>query len=693
MSGRGSRSPLAEAGIAALLFLVLVFAAFWPVVVAERTFFHMDLYYEHLPVWDAVQKALRSSQSPFWLDGEYAGQPLLFHQEAPVLYPPTVPLLLTGVPVQRLADLFTLGHLWLAGFAVYLLVRALTGAFVPAAFGGTAWMLSARMLQTTIWPNAVAGSALVPLVLLAFVRIARGQRRSGIVLGGLAGGLALLAARPHVLLATAPLLLAFAIATVLHAPSRRRGALDLGLMAVLALAIGAPSVAPSAFLFPETARRRGLVAGMAEADVQNLSQGRDLDMVFLPVDGSDRWPESAAYAGILAYALVLSGAYLAARRREPFARAAFRACAWGGVAGLLLAFGSAGPYRLIAGLPVLRSVRVPERFLLSWSLSVAIGSALALAYWLRRARHPGVLAVLCVAGLSADLVWHARRAAPTAQAGVYEIVPSIVSGLRDRLGTDESGFPRRFLSLAASLDPTPYPDTVRQALLREAGALKGAVGMRFGLDSFGGAGPVLFRTGELLFARSRRALALGGVGAVLLSPPDKDGQPDPFAPPRVERAEGLPRAFVVPEGLVVGPGDALRAVLSPALDPRRTVVLEEGEPFTATWAPEAGSVHLVSRSSGAVAVVARLPAPGVLVLLDAWESGWRASVDGAAAPVLRADVAFRAVRLPAGEHRVEFTYVAPGLREGILLGVVGLLGVVLAALRLRNESPRTPPAF
>jgi hypothetical protein len=693
MTGRGSRSALAEAGIAGFLLLVLVLAAFWPVVVAERSFFHMDLYYEHLPVWDAVQKALRSSQSPFWLDGEYAGQPLLFHQEAPVLYPPTVPLLLTGIPVHRLSDLFTLGHLWLAGFAVYLLVQALTGTFASAIFGGTAWMLSARMVQTTIWPNAVAVSALVPLVLLAFIRVARGQRRSGIALGSLAGGLALLAARPHVLLAAVPLLLAFAVATVLHAPSRRRAFLDLGLMAVLALAIGGPSVAPSAFLFPETARRRGLVAGMAEADVQKLSEGRDLDMLFLPVDGPERWPESAAYAGILAYAFFISGAYLAARRRGPFARTAFLACAWGGVAGLLLAFGSAGPYRLIAALPVLRSARVPERFLFSWSLSMAIGSALALAYWIRRVRHPGVLAALCLAGLSVDLVRHSRRAAPTAEANVYQIVPSVVSELRDRLGADAAGFPKRFLSLAASLDPTPYPDTVRQALLREAGALKGAVGMRFGLDSFGGAGPVLFRTGELLFARSRRAAALGGVGAVILSAQNKDGQPNPFAPPLVERAEGLPRAFVVPEALVVGPGDALREALSPALDPRRTVVLEEGEPFTATWAPETGSVHLVARSSGAVTVVARLPAAGALVLLDAWESGWQATVDGATARVLRADVAFRAVCLPAGEHRVEFTYVAPGLREGILLGVVGLLGLVLAALRLRNEPPRAPPAI
>jgi uncharacterized membrane protein YfhO len=89
---------------------------------------------------------------------------------------------------------------------------------------------------------------------------------------------------------------------------------------------------------------------------------------------------------------------------------------------------------------------------------------------------------------------------------------------------------------------------------------------------------------------------------------------------------------------------------------------------------------------------ARLPGPGVLVLLDAWESGWRATADGADVPVLRADAAFRGVRLPAGEHRVEFRYRAPGLLEGIGIGIAGLLGLVLAAVRLRDD-PHPPPSL
>lgn len=94
--------------LAGILLALLVVAAFWPVVSGRRTFFQLDLRYEHLPVWEATQRALRAGESPFWIGAEFCGHPLLFTQEAPVFHPSTVPLLLTGAPVHRLADLFSL---------------------------------------------------------------------------------------------------------------------------------------------------------------------------------------------------------------------------------------------------------------------------------------------------------------------------------------------------------------------------------------------------------------------------------------------------------------------------------------------------------------------------------------------------------------------------------------------------------
>ncbi|MEP6993535.1 MAG: hypothetical protein ABI968_03360, partial [Acidobacteriota bacterium] len=289
---RFSQLLLAAAGLC-----LLVLVSFWPVVTGARSFFHMDLYYEHIPVWEATQRALLDHESPFWLDGEYCGHPPLFHQEAPVFYPLTVPLLRTGAPAHRLNDVFTLFHFWLAGLLAFVLLRRIGTGFLPALFGAVAWMLSARLIQSALWASAVVVCAYLPAILLGMIQIGRGQRRPGILTAAVAGGLALLAARPHSLLAASPLLVTVGVGTILTAPRRRRALGDLLVAGAIALAIGAPSWVPSAYLYPETSRSGALPR--SERDIRALADGHDLDQVFLPVDGMPRFPEPAAYPGVL----------------------------------------------------------------------------------------------------------------------------------------------------------------------------------------------------------------------------------------------------------------------------------------------------------------------------------------------------------------------------------------------------------
>jgi hypothetical protein len=655
-----------------------------------RSFFHFDLYYEHLPVWHATQAALRAGQPPFWLDGEYCGHPLLFQQEAPLFYPPTVPLLMTGAPVHRLNDAFTLFHFWLAGFLAFLLLRALGTDSVAALFGGVAWMLSARMIQSATWPSAVVVTAYLPAILLGIIRIGRGERRAGILTGAVAGGLAILAARPHAILAAAPLLAAVAVGALALSARRLRAAADLALAAALALLMGAPSLLPSALIYPETSRGTGLAR--EERDLQALRPGPDLAQAFLPVDGMPAWPEPAAYPGALAAMFFAVGLVLLFLPGRGFPRALFAPLAVGGLSGLAFAFGERGPYGLVAWLAPMSWFRVPVRYLLSWSLAVAVGSALVLAFCLSRMKRPAWFGGACLVLLAADLAVHARRAAPTAPSEAWRVEPEVVPALRQRLGTDSLGFPRRFLSVADLLYPVYYGDSDLPLMLRDFESLRWANGMRWGLDSVWGDGPTLRRTTDLFRVPGPRAAELGGVGAVLVSAP-RPAQSAPAEARRlaIEDFAGLPRAILVSESLVVGADEAVQATLSPGVDLRRTAVLEEGDPLARdpAWSDAAASVRLIARAPGRVALEAGLPAPGVLVLFDTYEAGWRAKVDGAAAPVLRADAAFRALRLPAGTHRVEFFYAPRGLKEGLGLSVAGILGLVLAALRLRPAGAST----
>jgi uncharacterized membrane protein YfhO len=71
-----------------------------------------------------------------------------------------------------------------------------------------------------------------------------------------------------------------------------------------------------------------------------------------------------------------------------------------------------------------------------------------------------------------------------------------------------------------------------------------------------------------------------------------------------------------------------------------------------------GSARLVSYRNTEVVVDVQAPDGGWLALHDVWHPWWRVEVDGKPAKLLRANVIFRAVELPAGAKRVRF-YFAP----------------------------------
>jgi uncharacterized membrane protein YfhO len=68
------------------------------------------------------------------------------------------------------------------------------------------------------------------------------------------------------------------------------------------------------------------------------------------------------------------------------------------------------------------------------------------------------------------------------------------------------------------------------------------------------------------------------------------------------------------------------------------------------------------------------------VLADTFYPGWRATVDGRPAEIVRANHAFRSVRLPAGRHEVRFRYESAWFRWGLVLAGLGALALAAAAV-------------
>ena len=69
-----------------------------------------------------------------------------------------------------------------------------------------------------------------------------------------------------------------------------------------------------------------------------------------------------------------------------------------------------------------------------------------------------------------------------------------------------------------------------------------------------------------------------------------------------------------------------------------------------------GMARIISYRNTEVTVETDSPSAVLLVLTDVLHPWWRAEVDGASADILKADVLFRGVAVPAGRHVVRFTF-------------------------------------
>ena len=120
-----------------------------------------------------------------------------------------------------------------------------------------------------------------------------------------------------------------------------------------------------------------------------------------------------------------------------------------------------------------------------------------------------------------------------------------------------------------------------------------------------------------------------------------------------ENPRALPRVLLASEARQADFAAMLRDGGWPDVDYTRTVLLE-GVPAHPAAAP--GAARLIAYHNIEILAEADAPQGGWLVLNDVWHPWWFAEVDGAPAPILRANVMFRAVAVPAGRHEVRFIF-------------------------------------
>lgn len=682
-------------------------------------------------------EGLKAHELRLWNPSLFCGLPSFANPMLHPFYPPNLALHRI-FPPDTAYELGLLLHLFFSGAAMYWLLRGIGRTELAASAGGLVWMLggyNAMWFSTAI----LAGlSVFGPLALLAVVKGLETRDPSRAALAGAAMGMAILGSHPQHAVLFFLFVLGWIATVAGRTPDLRRLALRFAaLFALFSIGVGLPDI---------LTRLDTIENGYREPEFDQLSlygnpwllathvAGLLLGKVYFPGAGFEA--EFASYAGLAALALAVVGAV----RR--WSETGVRVAAVAGVAALAIAFVTPLAW-LYAKIPVL-NLSPASRMLFLAGFAIAYLSAHGLeATAADLGKVPRGVAGVAVAFAGALLIGRApfrllNGAAIETLLGFALAAGAAFLALRSRPAAAALAFAAilfellpPFVQYNAHADSSllsQTPETVRQ--MREpSGPWRGtgvlgttAISTKtdewghdliagnnllalYGVENIGGFEAIVPRS-YFVFADAAGArispagrtlqftkfdsplLDFLGLKHVLLPPtlpmPSRFRKLEAFGSVTLsENRAALPRARM---GLEIRPvkneADAEQMVRSSKFDPRREVVVESDQPLGSgegevTWkarTPDRIELDVVAKQSG------------VLVLADADYPGWEAEIDGRETPILRANLAFRAVAVPAGAHRVVMRFRPSPARHGLIGMGLALAGVAAFCFRRKKSA-------
>lgn len=393
----------------------------------------------------------------------------------------------------------------------------------------------------------------------------------------------------------------------------------------------------------------------------------------------------------------------------------------------------------IETLPPLRSVRYPEKFLLISHTLLAAAAATGLDAALRRrlrftaialaAAFLVLIAMLATAAMGSSASFAAAATADLRSVAAILALVAIVAAIGRRLPLPAAVFlliltaADLYRANAALLPSAPWREVVRpprslgamqrtqdplriysdglgrppvpafpDAFLQERDLLWMEIANYHGIANLNAPASINLRDHERLAALIEDVPAelvaplLASLNTAYVTSPKRLDRYDGLTPvltpatvvdAYVYRVESVaPRAFVAAEVHPVDGEDAALRYLRGAAQPaRRVAVLQSDVPVDL---PERmrGEVEIVSYLADRVELAVDLETAALVVLSDSFYPGWSATVDGVAAPIVRANHFARGIFTGNGRHRIVFAY------EPLSHRLAGLLSATAVALFL-----------
>jgi hypothetical protein len=690
----------------------------------------------NFPVRLELARQWREGRLPTWNPYKFAGFPLLGDITSAALYPGNLPFLLDASAERYVAlDLVAALHFVLAALLMYLFARSLALGRAAAALSGLVYAGNGILLNFTIrWIQAQNAAVWLPLILAA---VQRASTRGGFALwtaiGAAAVALQVLAGYPQFVFYTALVSGGFALALAIGRDGERwRPLAVLAAIYVLGAALAAVQLLPALDLVAMS-RRAGAVSMrefLALASAPDVLPG-----LVIPrrIGSPAGFPSiGTTFVGTIAVVLAIEGAR--SRRHVPIFLVVTL------ILTILLALGPATPVGALAYfVPGLNAFRYPVKHLFEVSFCCAALAGIGAQSVLDGRR--GARACVATAALAACVVLAAHLRGllvwpwivPTTLASTAAFALLVVAGRRRAaiavaLLATWLGFAGNrdapFAFARRSMPPmSPVPELLAPRVTSALGprylaavASLDAKASRFELLSLDL--PVEFRipavngTSPFLWRPLREALGMTEDGhtdrpRIVVRNDDQavdvlgvryvGSRRAPIGKPVLhesegvtltERPTGLPPLRFVDRVRCMDQASIGAELHRRTYDFAAVALLDCTEPpVPDSPARRRGRLTMVEASPGRIVVRARLqPGPSaLLVVSQADMPGWRARVDGVRVPIHRAYGLVQGVVVPPGAHQVELEYVAPGLRTGALVSLLGLITtLVLLGLAWRH---------
>jgi hypothetical protein len=671
----------------ALALLVEVLLFHRHVLFLRDYVFPWDFRGVHVPLATFVASSFRRGELPLWDPYTYCGYPIYANIQTALFHPPALLAALAGAwlgpaSMPRLLAIAQVGQIWIAGISTYALLRRLGTRPGAAWIAGTVYELGCFFASQAQHMGAVGAAAWLPLAWLCVV-----ERAAALPLLAVALALTILAGLPQAAVAAFVSVLVLAVLMVLFRLGGRVlpwRVLAAGAWAVLLAAV---QIAPTAELTRNSVAQYraewlhtggGIQPGaLLTLLVPNYWGVFDLSKFHGPGDPTFLY----LYSSLAGLTLALTAMFWKPDRwRRVFTLLTLCAALW--MLGDSTPLGRA----LFQALPVGIRIGVHPEFALEvFALGMAVLAGLG-AHRLFRGRRLEMAAGVMIAldllavssgrpfnvsstaaepGMTRDSVDGSRDLVTRLRSLTGVVTPPYRFDTADASYSWSSSAPLLELPTANGCDPLA-PERVIQV------RLSFAPGSRWGTcyQVVNAGSPVLGLIG------ARYLISRSPLTGPALRPAGEFVGYQIF-----ENERALPRFFLTGRVRLTGSlGESAAVLHAPGFDP--SVAIVETPSFDPL--PEAappGSVEVLSYAPTRIALRTHSAAPALLVATDTWYPGWKAFVDGAPARLYIADVAFRGIRVPAGDTRVEMRFTPRILYASAAVSALALAAAIFAMAR------------